>query len=73
MRGLLINEIATLGSEIIYTKERLSSLRSRRWSKQFKKQHEESLALISRLETTLALAEGRRRGLMFFKKEFHDL
>lgn len=72
-RGLLINEIASLGSEMITLQERIIVLKNRRPSKRFKEEHEENLRMLADAEVRLAHAEGRRAGLTVFGREFCGL
>lgn len=67
-RGMLINEIARLGSETVTTKEQIAQLRNKRG-----RQLLESLVLVEKLETRLAEIEGRQAGLRFFGREFCGL
>lgn len=73
LRGLLINEIASLGAEVLMLRERLDVMQKRRWSKQFKKQHDEHIIAVASIEHRLAVADGRLRGLRFFEREFCGL
>ena len=70
-RGTLINAIASLGSKIVQTREHIAQLRSKRWSKQFKEQHERDMALLAQLEAELPEMEGRFAGWRFLERELY--
>lgn len=72
-RGLLINEIASLGAEMIVLQERIIVIKNRRPSKRFQKELEENLREVASMQTRLAYVEGRRAGLAFFGREFCGL
>lgn len=49
-RGLLINTIASLRSNLLTAREQLGALRKKRWSKHHIEQHKKDLAMIRVLE-----------------------
>lgn len=70
-RGILINAIAQLGSQIIQTREHIQQLKSKRWSKQFKEQRDRDLKLLAELEAKLPEMEGRFAGWRFLERELY--
>lgn len=70
-RGVLINAIATLGSQIVQTREQIQSLRGKRWSKRFGEQHERDMKTLADLEAKLPELEGRFAGWRFLERELY--
>lgn len=68
-RGLLVNEIASLGSTIVQQREQLKALRSKRFSKAFREEGDRDRALVAQIDRDLPVLEGRFYGLRFLEGE----
>ncbi len=56
-RGLLINLLASLNSNLLASREMLTKLQKKRWSKQFAEQHARDLKTIASLQERIARDE----------------
>ncbi len=66
-RGIMLNAVASLGSEIVQTRDHIAQLKS----KQFKGQREQDLKLLAELEAKLPAMEGRFAGMRFREKKLY--